>query len=189
MSGRFNLEEYEPVEERITKFWAAHPSGAIRTTLISDDGGRVVFRAEAYKDAGSERPDATGYADETKGSSNVNRTNHVENCETSAIGRALANLGFAVKGKRPSREEMQKAARGEQQPSSPAEEPKAEAFDPKAFLASLRFTKERQAELQEACKAGGIKLSALLERCHSKGITKYAAVLVELGEMATEVSK
>jgi hypothetical protein len=53
---------------------------------------------------------ATGYAEEVRGAGNVNRTSHVENCETSAVGRALANAGMAGTdvNKRPSREEMSK---------------------------------------------------------------------------------
>jgi hypothetical protein len=53
---------------------------------------------------------ATGYAEEVRGAGNVNRTSHVENCETSAVGRALANAGMAGSdvSKRPSREEMAK---------------------------------------------------------------------------------
>jgi hypothetical protein len=55
----------------------------------------------------------TGYAEEVRGAGNVNRTSHVENCETSAIGRALANCGMAGSDmtKRPSREEMSKVQR------------------------------------------------------------------------------
>ena len=56
-------------------------------------------------------PAATGYAHESVTSRGVNLTSALENCETSAIGRALANLGYAPKGKRPSREEMAKANR------------------------------------------------------------------------------
>jgi hypothetical protein len=56
---------------------------------------------------------ATGYAEEVRGAGNVNRTSHVENCETSAVGRALANAGMAGSdvSKRPSREEMAKVQR------------------------------------------------------------------------------
>lgn len=110
---KFNLEEYETVETRIDKFWAAHPNGRILTDIAYQDEKRVMFRAEVYKDEKDERPASTGYAEETKGASPVNRTSHVENCETSAIGRALANLNFAAKGKRPSREEMSKVANSE----------------------------------------------------------------------------
>jgi hypothetical protein len=77
--------------------------------------GRIewICRSEAYTNLDDVRPQATGFATEIEGTSPVNRANASENCETSSIGRCLANLGFAAKGKRPSREEMSKAARGE----------------------------------------------------------------------------
>lgn len=106
----FNLNDYETVEERLTKFWGEHPEGRIATSMEHYDEKHVVFRAEVYQDAKDEKPKATGYAEEVRGSGNVNKTNHLENCETSAIGRALANMNYATKGKRPSREEMEKAS-------------------------------------------------------------------------------
>lgn len=107
----FNLAEYQPVEERNAQFWDRFPSGRILTTLIFDDGTRCVFRAEVYTDRDDERPAATGHAEEHVTSSGVNKTSALENCETSAEGRALARLGFAPKGARPSREEMAKTQR------------------------------------------------------------------------------
>ena len=69
----------------------------------------MLFRSTNSEDI---RPQATGFATEIEGTSPVNRANASENCETSSIGRCLANLGFAAKGRRPSREEMGKAMRG-----------------------------------------------------------------------------
>jgi len=106
--ARFNLDDYETVESRLEKFWAENPEGRIWTDLVSNDGKTVIIVAHAYRRADDTHPAATGFAEETKGSSNVNQTSHVENCETSAIGRALANMGYATKGKRPSREEVSK---------------------------------------------------------------------------------
>lgn len=108
--SRFNLEEYETVESRLEKFWEKHPEGRVHTELVSNDGGTVMFKASVFADKEDDRPISTGYAEETKGATPVNKTSHVENCETSAIGRALANMGFATKGKRPSREEMSKVS-------------------------------------------------------------------------------
>jgi hypothetical protein len=67
-----------------------------------------VVRAEVYRDVSEELAAATGYAHEVDGQGTVNRTSALENCETSAVGRALANAGYAPKGRRPSREEMAK---------------------------------------------------------------------------------
>jgi len=112
----FNLSDYEPVENRIRAFWLKYPNGRILTDLQRTErsDGRIewICRSEAYTNSEDVRPQSTGFATEIEGTSPVNRANASENCETSSIGRCLANLGFAAKGKRPSREEMAKAARG-----------------------------------------------------------------------------
>ena len=108
----FNLDNYETVEDRLAKFWLDHSKGRILTYVHYYDDSRIVIRAEIYFDRDDTRPIATGYAEEVRGASPVNRTSHVENAETSAIGRGLANCGYAAKGSRPSREEMAKVARG-----------------------------------------------------------------------------
>jgi hypothetical protein len=109
---KFNLEEYETVEERIGRLYQNHPDARIVTELVSpaDRVETAVFKAYVYLD-GNDTPKATGYAMEKAGEGYVNKTSHVENCETSAIGRALANMGLHG-NKRPSREEMEKAQRG-----------------------------------------------------------------------------
>jgi hypothetical protein len=76
--------------------------------MVSTPGADIcVIRAELWLE---DVCIATGYAEEVRGAGNVNRTSHVENCETSAVGRALANAGMAGTdvNKRPSREEMMK---------------------------------------------------------------------------------
>lgn len=109
---QFNLNDYIDVQTRINRFWTEYPEGAIRTQHASDPHDFEVcrYRAEVYKDRTSAAPDAVGYAFERAGSGMANKTSHEENCETSAIGRALANMGYATSGKdRPSQEEMNKA--------------------------------------------------------------------------------
>lgn len=117
----FNLEDYEPVEERLARFHEKYPEGRVITEIEEYTEDTVVFKAYLYKKYEDERPTSTGFAAETRDKElkktssgkeyeSVNFTSHLENCETSAIGRALANAGFAPKGKRPSREEMKKVA-------------------------------------------------------------------------------
>ena len=108
----FNLEDYETVEERLTKFWKEHPDGRINTTLLEANTTRFIVRAEIFRTEVDPQPWATGIAEETVQGRGVNATSALENCETSAIGRALANAGYATKGKRASREEMSKVAKG-----------------------------------------------------------------------------
>jgi hypothetical protein len=116
--ANFNLADYEPVDSRIHKFWAEHPDGTILTEDVSTDfdrtAGRWVFKASIIT-GGLVR--ATGYAAEIDGQGNVNRTSVVENAETSAIGRALANFGYSG-NKRASREEMEKVQRYENAPKT-----------------------------------------------------------------------
>lgn len=105
----FNLDDYETVEERLIKFWKQYPEGRIVTSLLSGTSTQFIVRAELYKD-GSSPIWTSGLAEETVQGRGVNSTSALENCETSAIGRALANAGYATKGKRASREEMTKVA-------------------------------------------------------------------------------
>ena len=104
----FNLADYEPVEVRLEKFIKDYPAFRISTELEVVEATRYIVKAYLFKDASDVVAWATGYAEETVTTRGVNQTSALENCETSAIGRALANAGYAPKGKRPSREEMNK---------------------------------------------------------------------------------
>ena len=117
----FNLADYEPVEVRLEKFIKDYPSFRISTELEVVEATRYIVKAYLFKDAGDSLAWATGYAEETVTSRGVNQTSALENCETSAIGRALANAGYAPKGKRPSREEMSKVVSKKPEKPSVAE--------------------------------------------------------------------
>jgi hypothetical protein len=124
----FNLADYEPVEVRLEKFIKDYPAFRIATELEVVEATRYIVKAYLYKDASDGVAWATGYAEETVTTIGVNQTSALENCETSAIGRALANAGYAPKGKRPSREEMTKVvAKKEAKP--PVQEVKADDQD------------------------------------------------------------
>jgi hypothetical protein len=112
----FNLEDYETVEERLVKFWKEHPDGRIDTTLVESTLQRFIIKAAIYRTEVDAQAWTTGFAEETVSTRGVNSTSALENCETSAIGRALANAGYASKGKRPSREEMSKVKASEPKP-------------------------------------------------------------------------
>jgi hypothetical protein len=107
----FNLADYEPVEVRLEKFIKDYPDFRLSTELEVIESNRYIVKAYLYKTATDVVAWATGLAEETVTSRGVNQTSALENCETSAIGRALANAGYAPKGKRPSREEMTKVVK------------------------------------------------------------------------------
>jgi hypothetical protein len=111
MNFMFNLEDYETVEVRLEKFIKDFPDFRVETELVSFLNDRYIVKAWIYRTFADSTPFSSGLAEETISSRGVNATSALENCETSAIGRALANAGYASKGKRPSKEEMVKVAR------------------------------------------------------------------------------
>ena len=106
----FNLDDYEPVASRLDRFLKAHPDARVITDLVHYLSDVAVFKCELWIDG---EIIATGWAEEIRGQGNVNKTSHLENCETGAVGRALANAGLSGSdfAKRPSREEMGKVQR------------------------------------------------------------------------------
>ena len=108
------MDNYEPVEDRIAKFWAKYPQGRIHTEIKLINETEIVIQASIFTDRDDVRPASIDFAQETRGSSAINKTSFIENCATSAIGRSLATLGFQPKrdGKavRPSQEEMLKVS-------------------------------------------------------------------------------
>lgn len=115
--ANFNLDDYIPVHERLQKFWEKYPEGRLTTEVIflGDDFKNVVIKASAYRDS-TDLAAATGIASEVNGEGYINKTSFIENAETSAVGRALANLGFLVLKGIASREEMQKVQRMQNEP-------------------------------------------------------------------------
>lgn len=147
----YNPNDYEPVETRLEKYWQEHPYGSILTRLehFSEDRFIVIATALAGADADDARALparilATGLAEEYVTERGVNKTSALENCETSAIGRALANAGYAARGKRPSREEMEKVSRGNAAPTVTA-------------------SQAARSELRQFCKTNSLDMKAVVK--------------------------
>lgn len=104
----FNLEDYETVEERLDKFHKDFPDFRIETQLVAHSPSRFIVQAWIYRTYADTVPFSSGLAFEDISERGVNATSALENCETSALGRCLANAGYATKGKRASQSEMKK---------------------------------------------------------------------------------
>lgn len=99
-------KEYAEVNQRIKAFRMVYPTGTLKTEMISNENGICVFRAYVYD---GDRLLATGTAYEKETSTFINKTSYIENCETSALGRALGIAGFGIDTSVASAEEMQNA--------------------------------------------------------------------------------
>jgi hypothetical protein len=115
MAGRenFDVKDYVDVAERIRAFYERYPEGSIQTEMVRLEGDLVVFRATVYRDREDSVP-TTGWAYEREGIGYVNKTSFIENCETSAIGRALANMNFPTSRVREVKAAQEAAATQEQ---------------------------------------------------------------------------
>ena len=135
----FNPADYASVDERLPLFWKDCPRGRIVTELVVDDGTRIVMKAELYADIADAVPTTSGFAEEVRGSSMVNKTSAVENCETSLCGRLLANYMYQGSKNRASLEEIVKVYRqgGELSASGPTTSTNSDGPTPKQ-LAMLR---------------------------------------------------
>lgn len=86
--------DYAEVSERVKAFRSICPNGSIQTELIKDEDGKCIFKATVSDMAGEIL--GTGYAYEKESSSFINKTSYIENCETSAVGRALGFVGIGI---------------------------------------------------------------------------------------------
>lgn len=100
-------KEYAEVAERVKAFRKLYPEGRILTEIVKNDDGVIIMRAMVSTE--EDRTLATGYAQEKEGTSNINRFSALENCETSAVGRALGFLGLTGGGSIASYEEVSNA--------------------------------------------------------------------------------
>jgi hypothetical protein len=150
---RFDPSDYVQVNERLELFRKEHPDWGLMSYLLHQDDSRVIVRAVVTNDLGREV--ASGLAEEVRDSSPVNKTSAVENCETSAWGRALANLGYEVKRSIASREEMEKVQRQEEPKAERSQESVTAPPDPikarqaKAITAIKNLSKDQRAALRQ----------------------------------------
>lgn len=156
--GKTVGKEYAEVNQRIKAFRMLYPEGFIHTELISNDNGVCVFRAKVgYEDEKGHHVLGTGTAYEKETSSFINKTSYIENCETSAVGRALGMLGIGVDTSVASAEEVQNAMlnqgkQEERQEETPAGDPVERKASPKQVeIIAKYYQGDNLTKLLEAC--------------------------------------
>ena len=108
------IGDYIEVNQRIKAFRKLFPMGVIETRMLSNENGVCIFRAEVSDDNGGLL--ATGTAYEKEDSTFINKTSYIENCETSAVGRALGMLALGIDTSVASAEEVQNAVANQEEP-------------------------------------------------------------------------
>ena len=143
-------KEYAEVNQRIKAFRMVYPTGRIQTILLSNENGVCTFSAEVgfYTEQGEYRMLGTGTAQEKESSSFINKTSYIENCETSAVGRALGMCGFGIDVSVASAEEVQNAINNQGEKTEPKLTDKQ--YDLIADLYS-------DAEIESICKKANIE--------------------------------
>jgi hypothetical protein len=128
-------KDYAEVNQRIKAFRSVCPSGSIITEIVSCENGVCIFKATVYDE--EMRILGTGTAYEKEGSSFINKTSYIENCETSAVGRALGMCGFGIDTSICSAEELQNAILNQPSKGSPIAEDvhKGKKMSPRDMLA------------------------------------------------------
>lgn len=107
-TGKIEKKGYAEVHQRIKAFRMVYPQGDIETTILTDDNGICKIRADIYDDNNRHLSSATAQ-ENIKSNSFINTYNAIENCETSAVGRALGFAGFGIDTNIASAEEVQNA--------------------------------------------------------------------------------
>jgi hypothetical protein len=178
------FKDYIPVAERVELFYADYPEGRINTAIMEHDAERgfILMRAEVYRQKDDALPSSTGHAYEVRGEGHVNKTSYIENCETGAVGRAIALLGYEVKRGIASREEMQKADRMPENVKQMPYTNQTQKQPPPAQAASDDWKCSAQVrseilDLEAALDAAGIKSAQLRDALEKNKGTRNPATL------------
>ena len=172
-------KDYAEVNQRIKAFRMVYPTGFITDEMLSNENGVCVFKATVgyYAENGEAKILGTGFAYEKESSSYINKTSYIENCDTSAIGRALGMAGFGIDTSVASYEEVQNAINNQVEEAPKKEAPKAprKATPKQLEILSQTYTGENLKKLLEKnglAQLGDItadKASELIEKIQNRG--------------------
>lgn len=166
-------KDYAEVPQRIKAFRMLYPSGSIQTEIVSLENGVCIIQAKVYSTEGKLL--GTGLAYEKEGSTFINKTSYIENCETSAVGRALGMLGIGIDSSVASYEEVANA-----QAQQKAEETKGSntwkaakpSHSTSVDQANAPITKDAAKSLEKALKDSDIAIEWVLACCKVKSLAE-----------------
>jgi len=149
--GNTISKDYAEVNQRVKAFRMVYPHGRISTEMLSNENGVCVFKATVYC---GEQILAEGTAYEKESSSFINKTSYIENCETSAVGRALGFAGFGIDTSIASAEEVQNALKNQEPPAAPAVVDERKATEKQIEILSKTY---KGANLEKLLKANELE--------------------------------
>lgn len=157
-------KQYAEVNQRIKAFRMLYPEGTIATELLSDKDGVCMFKASVFADSSLNTLLGTGHAYEKESSSFINKTSYIENCETSAVGRALAMCGIGIDASIASAEEVGNAIANQTDSKEvkPNLNSKTEAEGRSRILAYVNSKNEPEKASSFICKKYGVESLAQL---------------------------
>ena len=153
-------KDYAEVNQRIKAFRMVYPTGAILTKLVKDENGVCVFTATCgyYTDDNRMIILGTGTAYEKENSTFINKTSYIENCETSAVGRALGMCGFGIDTSVASAEEVQNAIANQDKPTQYSPDKDDRKATPKQIeILAKVYTGENLTKLLAVCGVASIE--------------------------------
>lgn len=162
--------EYVLVKDRVNAFNEAHPNGSINTKIVKFDDTNVVVRAVVTPDVTKPERKFTDYAAEIVGGEGVNKTSALENCSTSAVGRALAYMGIGVVDSIASADEMNKAGVSDRKATQPQKDYLVKLF--------IGFSRSQITTKDQAIKAMG-----------QSGIDLDNLTMDEISQMINEIKE
>jgi len=164
-------KQYATVAHRLQEFRKRYPLAQINTNLEKDEDNIVIFCCAIWVDGVVV---ATGWAEEVRGSTNINKTSALENCESSSVGRALAFMGFGIDGSIAAAEEVENAIEAQEQEQQQEQEP-----EPKP-------TTEQLKELKKRIEASP-KKDAMAKTLQWAGVEKLEDITLEQAELLLAV--
>jgi len=141
-------KDYAEVNQRVKAFRMVYPEGTIETELVYNENGMCIFKAYICNDGGKLL--GTGTAYERENSSFINKTSYIENCETSAVGRALGMCGFGIDTAIRSAEEEANAEMQQEQMKT-------------EDISNQKISEVKVKALEARCKSDGVSVEKLLE--------------------------